>query len=185
MRATKLWNTAGRAFALATITALLAGAAGCGGGGGGGGGAGGSGAAGISGHVTFQGASANRTALARIASDAIVEREPNGTIDTATDLGDLAPGTHRAVAGRIVAGDSSDPIDGFRILCPDRVRITATVEATDAGAEADFDLAVYDPASLQVVATFAVDGPVETASFVARGSVELLVTAAAGEATTA
>ena len=141
----------------------------------------------VSGHVTFEGAGAAARRLAFASVGRVVEeREPNGTIDTATELGDLAVGAHVTATGRIVAGEASDAIDGFRLRATERVLVTASIASVDAAPEApadlapDFDLAVYDPIAMQVVHVAATVGATETTSFVASGSCFVLVTASRG-----
>lgn len=157
------------ARAAASVVALLSLALpGCGGGGEGGGG--GSGST-LSGRLSFP-------AAASLSRRTEVER--NDSIDTATELGTLVAGDRLSVEGSTSALDGSDPFDGYTVTLPSRVRVRATVTALDAS-RLDPDLHVYDPTALQVVGSFTSDGPIETATFVAKGSTQLVVRAASGE----
>lgn len=110
----------------------------------------------------------------------ILEAEPNDSPDTAHRLGELRPGDVIVVHGHTTAVDSSDPFDGFEIFAPERVAVTATMEFPDIGGN-DFDMGVYDLASLQFVENFLAVSAPEIGVFHAKGAFDLVVNAYAGE----
>lgn len=109
----------------------------------------------------------------------VLETEPNDSRDTAHDLGLLRPGDRVTVYGHTSAEAGVDPFDGFRILAPLRVRVTATLEFSSAGGN-DFDLLVYDGVSSQFVEWFVAETAPEVGVFHAKGAFDVVVTAWTG-----
>jgi len=108
----------------------------------------------------------------------VLEAEPNDSADQAHFLGDLRPGDGLTVIGH-ATDDGSDPFDGFEIHALERATFELELVPTDPGA--DFDLYVFDPISLQVVAAFANPGNSESGSFTAKGSFFLVLAPFSGE----
>ena len=111
------------------------------------------------------------------AGKAVAEAEPNDTLGQPDDLGAVLVGQRVILFGRVDA--STDPLDGFRLRCPQRAVVAATLNFSNAAAN-DLALMVYDPTSLQPVEVFAVPTIVSQASFFCRGTFDLVVTALTG-----
>ncbi|MFM8980473.1 MAG: S8 family serine peptidase, partial [Planctomycetia bacterium] len=111
-------------------------------------------------------------------SGAVLEAEPNDSVDTAHDLGQLAAGSTLVVRGHTTT-DAGDPFDGFRLQAPGRVRVTATMDFDDSAGN-DFDMFVYEPASMQAVEDYYASTAPEVGVFHAKGVFYLVVYAYAG-----
>ncbi len=107
----------------------------CGGGGGGGGG----GNASISGLITVPSSGGS-----------ILEAEPNGTVSQAHALGNIAAGQTLQVIGNVSPADS---VDGFKIIAPSRVKVTATLTFDDTTGNI-FDIGIFDPVAGDFVEVF-------------------------------
>lgn len=108
----------------------------------------------------------------------VLEAEPNDAVDQAHYLGTLAAGQTIVVRGHTtVAG--SDPFDGFRVLAPQRVRVTATL-AFPAGGGNDFDMGVFELVSFQFVEVFLATTSPEVGTFHAKGLCDIVIEAFAG-----
>jgi len=110
------------------IASMILALAGCGGGGGGGS----SGAGGT--------ASLSGTISVPATAGPIIEAEPNGTVDQAHFLGSLLAGQTIQVSGQV---SGSDLLDGFRVVAPARVRVSATLSFDDSTGN-EFDLGIWD-----------------------------------------
>lgn len=151
-----------RAIALCAAFALHA----CGGGGGGGGGGGAGGSASLAGTISVPGT-----------SGPIVEAEPNDAIDQVHFLGSLIAGQTLVVSGQVSPGD---PIDGFRVDAPSRVRVSATLSFDDSNGE-DFDIGIYDAIAGDYVTVFATSIEPESGTFHAKGTFFPVVAQFAGD----
>ena len=142
--------------------------AGCGSGGGGGGGT----SASLAGRLSLDdgGGLFKRASVVR-------ELEPNDRAGSGQDLGILEPGASLTIHGRVDA--AADPRDGFRVLAPERCRVTATV-VFDAAVDSDVDLVAFDPIGLAPLATFRGATSPEGGSFLAKGTFDVVVEAARG-----
>lgn len=115
------------------------------------------------------------TGLAAVA----LETEPNGTLGDAQVVGDLQIGGRLTILGQLELPGDADVLDGFRLRVPTRAKITCTLTVEDAAVN-DFDLAVYDPVSLQFVEAWPTSASPHTSTFIAKGIVDLVVSAVAG-----
>jgi len=113
--------------------------------------------------------------VTRPRTEQVLESEPNDSLDGAHYLGEVAGGRRITVLGR---ADGSDPIDGYRLLAEQRVKVTVTLEF-DAAA-GDLDLGVWDFTGLQYVEVFAEGVAPEAGVFYAKGAFDLVVAAASG-----
>jgi len=147
----------------------------CGGGGGGAGGGPG-GPPGILPTGSLTGTIAFDTGLAAVA----LESEPNDALGDAQIVGDLQIGGRLTILGQLTLPGDADPMDGFRLRVPTRAKITCTLAVEDPSSN-DFDLAVYDPVALQFVEAWPTDESPHTATFYAKGIVDLVVSAVAGQ----
>ena len=150
-------------FLVALIAPLLSSACGGGGGGGGGGGA---------------PATASGSILFLDASDALVEAEPNDTVDQPHDLGALAAGDVRTIVGQTSMNPVDD--DAFAFEADEMLDIDLTLSFEDTGAN-DFDILVYDPLVQDFPFAFNSTSVPEVGSFTWQGPFQLLVIAFAGE----
>lgn len=166
-----------RSFALVSLLSSSFLAAGCGGGGGSPGVASG---AQVSGHIVFDTTAASK---ARLRASSLVparEEEPNDSLDTATPLGVMRPDESRSLTGHGSALDASDPFDGFEIQVPVRALLAVDVRALSP--DAAFDVAVYDVNGLQFTRSARADASgIAHLACVARGTIDIVVTAARGE----
>jgi subtilisin family serine protease len=148
-------------------------AGGCGGGGGGGGVPPGGGGLPSGGNGSLAGVltltTSNRSAAA--------EAEPNDSLGQPHDLGQFLVGQRVTIFGSI--DRAADPFDGFRMRCPQRAVVTATLTFDDAVPN-DLDLLVYDPTSLQIVESFPMPATGAQGPFVARATFDVVVAAIAG-----
>ncbi len=109
----------------------------------------------------------------------ILEAEPNDTHDTAHYLGEIRAGDVIVVHGHTTAVGDTDPYDGFELLAPERVEVTATLEFPEGGGN-DFDMGVFDLISLQFVEVYAAPSAPEVGTFIAKGAFDFVVEAWAG-----
>jgi subtilisin family serine protease len=120
-----------------------------------------------------------RITISSAQGDAILEAEPNDTVDQAHFLGALRAGDTITVLGRTTALNDSDLFDGFALVAPERIRITATLEFDGSGGN-DFDMFVYDPVGMQFVEAFTSETAPEIGSFHAKGAFDLVLQAFTG-----
>ncbi len=114
---------------------------------------------------------------------AVTELEPNDTLGAPQALGGFLAGQRVTIFG--AADAASDPLDGYRLRCAQRLRVEAvlTVEEGGAGGAApDLDVLVYDATSLQPVLVLAEAPSGATFSFLARGALDVVVAAVSGAA---
>ena len=110
----------------------------------------------------------------------VLEAEPNDALGEAQVVGDLPIGGRVTILGRLAEPGDADLLDGFRLRVPQRARITATLVVENPAVN-DFDLALYDPVALQFVETWPSSDAAHQSRFHAKGVVDLVVSAVAGE----
>jgi serine protease len=108
----------------------------------------------------------------------VLEAEPNDAIDQSHHLGPILAGQTLVVQGHTTV-DGSDPVDGFRLIAPERVRLTMTLSFPDDGIN-DFDLAIVEHVSFQLVEIYVAASSPEVGVAHVKGSFDLLVGAYAG-----
>lgn len=126
------------------------------------------------------GALAGTLLLASSTRQVASDLEPNGTFGQPQDVGSSLVGQRLTIFGGVTAG--TDAYDGYRLRCPQRVLVQATLSFSDPIAN-DLALLLFDPTSLQIVETFPVPAAVSTVSFVGRATFDLVVAAIAGAST--
>ena len=114
-----------------------------------------------------------RITFIRPASPPVVDLEPNNSVGEAQPLPDAFVGDTRSIFGRLDA--ASDTTDAYRLRIPYRAQVSLSL--TKAAAN-DFDLALYDPVSMQFIALADDSTPSFLVTF--QGTLDLVVSAASG-----
>ncbi|MEM8710972.1 MAG: S8 family peptidase, partial [Planctomycetota bacterium] len=107
--------------------------------------------------------------------DASMETEPNDSVQVANDLGPIGPGVSLSVIGTI---DDISDVDVFQITAAQRTSIE--LDFVGAASNADLDVLIVDPVSLQAVERFNTGANSEFGTFITKGTTFLIVQTAGG-----